>query len=128
MFRVNPVNIYFNSEKTDVITKKLYHGEELTLPTYHDFAEHTPYGKYPTGFDVNGKHYYPGSKIIVPKCESLEINATYENSLHEEYGELVLFENFEALADGTEIYNPVSGINNPIGFSYVKKPFSKASN
>ncbi len=119
-----PVKIYFDADKTDVISKNLFHGETLKLPSYNDFIGHTPKGKYPTGFEIDGKHYEPGSSVVIPKCESFEATAIYADTLHQEYGELVVFEDFDSIADGTYIYNPSSGVDNRIGLSYVNPAWS----
>lgn len=122
------VKIYLTPDRTKVIEESLYHGEELKLPTYTELAAVSPKGKYPTGYTINGKHYAPGATIIVPKADTFEISVDYANTLHEEYGELVLYEDFESVAEDTQIYNPATGEDKPLSISYVNPEWSKNPN
>lgn len=118
------LTIYYDEGKTVSKNEEVLSLSDYTLPTYYELTQYTPDGKIPLGFEIDGTIYAPGKKIQIPDVENLEMCAVYGYPEHPEYGELVFFENFEALDVDTEICNSETGVVSPVSISYVNPQWS----
>lgn len=76
-------------------------GSAVTLPTASDFAEYTPDGKFLKGFMAGEKTVAPGASYTVTADDAetgtFDIYPVFVSIPEAGYGELVFFEDFEAL-------------------------------
>lgn len=121
---VAPVNVtvYLDEAKTEKIADVCSAGYYFTLPTYADLAQYTKPGKMPLGFRMNGTLYAPGKSVILPEEDSVVFTAEYADTLHSEYGELVAYENFESLKNGTYICDGTQ--STPVNVAYINPSWS----
>ena len=123
---VSPVNVtvYLDEAKTQKITDVCGAGDLFKLPTYEELVQHTKAGKMPSGFRMNGKLYAPGKSVMLPEEDSVVFTAEYASTLHEEYGELIMLENFDLLENGTYICNAEKSESYPINPAYINPSWS----
>ena len=121
---VLPVNVtvYLDEAKTKKIVDVCDAGYEYKLPTYDEFIQYTKAGKMPLGFRMNGTLYAPGKSVILPEEDSVVFTAEYADTLHSEYGELVAYENFESLENGTYICDGTQ--STPVNVAYINPSWS----
>ena len=123
---VAPVNVtvYLDEEKTKSVTDVCDAGYNFKLPSYAELAQYTKAGKMPTGFRMNGVLYAPGKSVMLPEVDSVVFTAEFTDTLHEEYGELVMLENFDSLENGTYICDAEKGQSNPVNPAYINPSWS----
>lgn len=123
---VSPVNVtvYLDEAKTQKITDVCGAGDLFKLPTYEELVQHTKAGKMPSGFRMNGKLYAPGKSVMLPEEDSVVFTAEYASTLHEEYGELIMLENFDLLENGTYICDAEKSESYPINPAYINPSWS----
>ena len=121
---VMPVNVtvYLDEAKKNKITDVCDAGFVFKLPTYTELAQYTKSGKMPIGFRMNGVLYAPGKSVMLPEEDKVVFTAEYADTLHAEYGELVVFENFESLENGKYICDGTQ--STPINISYINPSWS----
>ena len=118
------LTVYFDKEKTESKTYNLYAGDSLKLPDSYEIGEYAPDGYFAKAIEIDGKIYAPGKTIEVPVVEELVAVVQYESLLHSEYGNLVFFESFDGIKDGTFIYNPNTEIKTPLAISFINPIWS----
>ena len=123
---VAPVNVtvYLDEAKTQKITDVCGAGDLFKLPSYDGLKQYTKTGKMPSGFRMNGKLYAPGKSVMLPEQDSVEFVAEYASTLHEEYGELIMLENFDLLENGTYICDAEKSESYPINPAYINPSWS----
>lgn len=118
------LTVYFDEAKTKSKEYNLYAGDLFKLPDYYELEEYAPDGYFAKGITIDGKIYAPGKTIEIPETEEITAVVQYESILHSEYGNLVFFENFDSIKDGTYIYNPNTETHTPLAVSYVNPDLS----
>lgn len=123
---VSPVNVtvYLDEAKTQKISDVYSAGDLYKLPTYAELVQYTKAGKMPSGFRMNGKLYAPGKSVMLPEEDSVVFTAEYASTLHEEYGELIMLENFDLLENGTYICDAEKSESYPINPAYINPSWS----
>ncbi len=126
---VTPVNVtvFLDEAKTQKISDVYSAGYLFKLPTYEELRQYAKEGTMPKGFRMNGTLYAPGKSVMLPEEDSVEFVAEYTDTLHPEYGELIVLENFEFFENGTYICDAVKAESYPINPSYINPSWSTNS-
>lgn len=105
--------IYLDEAQTVKKTYAIASGESILLPGYDELSSYTPRGEIAKGFNIYGKLYAPGERIVFDESSiSFTTVAVYDVPLYaEDFGNLVLYENFETLEPGVSYNNTLIPIS-----------------